>query len=74
MQIVPVPVFGLALRSPMRPDAELGVPVPIRGLVLFKRCPGRLKFPGSDRLLVRVDDDTWHGCGWNGIRSNMVQG
>ena len=41
---VPVAVLGLALRPPVRPDAELRVAEPVGRLVLRKGFPGRLEF------------------------------
>ena len=37
---VPVPGFGDALRTPVSPNAELGILVPIRRFVLEQRIPG----------------------------------
>ena len=40
---VPVAIFGLALWPPVRPDAELGITVPRRRLVLLERFPSWLE-------------------------------
>src|ERR1700761_8374985 len=42
---VPVSMFGLALRSPMGPDAELGIAEPVWHAVLFQGFP-----VGSERV------------------------
>jgi hypothetical protein len=38
---VPVAVHRDALRSPMCPDAEFGILIPLRGLVIEERLPRR---------------------------------
>src|SRR5579862_3088336 len=39
---IPIAVFGHTLRAPVRPNAELGVTIPFRSLVLEQRIPVRL--------------------------------
>src|SRR3954452_17499241 len=46
---VPVPLFGHALRGPVRPDPELRVAEPVWRDVLFERFPRGLKRTGGDR-------------------------
>ncbi len=36
---VPIPHFGYALRTPMRPDTQFGIPVPFWDLITLKRIP-----------------------------------
>src|SRR5208283_1189225 len=43
---VPVAILRLALRPPMCPNPKLGVPKPVRRLVLLQRIPRRLKWAG----------------------------
>jgi len=43
---IPIPVLRLALRAPMRPDAELGIPKPLGNLVVLEGFPRRFEFSG----------------------------
>ena len=45
---VPVAAFSGRLRSPMGPDAELGVAEPVRNFIRFKRFAGSLEGAGHD--------------------------
>ena len=54
---IPVALLRLALRTPVRPDAELGVTKPVRRLILLERIPRRLKFSRRNRFRRRVDED-----------------
>ena len=58
---IPVAVLRLALRPPVRPDAELGVAKPLRALVLLQRIPCRLEFARGHRLGGGADDDEGDG-------------
>ena len=49
---VPVAVHGHGLRSPVGPDAELGVAEPVGTLVLLQRVHGRLERPVGDGVTV----------------------
>ena len=48
---VPVAVFNRRLRSPVRPDAELGIAKPVRNLVGLQRFPGWQERSALRRLL-----------------------
>jgi hypothetical protein len=54
---VPIAVLRLALRTPMRPNAELRVAKPVGTPVLLERFPRRLEFTGMDRFVFGWDDD-----------------
>ena len=45
---VPVAVFDGGLRTPMRPDAELGIAIPVRNLPFAKRLARTLEGAGRD--------------------------
>ena len=71
---IPVAVFRLALRSPMRPDAKLGVTKPIRHLILLERVPGRLKFARRNRFRRRIDNHFGNSGLRNGIPRQQSAG
>src|SRR6185437_12757906 len=52
---VPIAVLGLALRAPMRPDAELRVAKPFRGLVIRQRTPIRFERPFRDGRQIQFN-------------------
>ena len=58
---IPVAHLGLALRTPMRPDAKLHVAVPVGHLVVGERFPRRLKWPGRDAEAGRRGNVRWRG-------------
>src|ERR1035437_7848617 len=51
---VPVAELGGRFRSPVRPDPELGVAVPIRHLVILERFPGAAKRPRGNLRAFRL--------------------
>ena len=67
---IPVPLLGFALGAPVRPDAELGVPEPVRRLILRGQgFPRGLKRPGRDvgkHIGARVPGIRWVGLGRRG--------
>ena len=68
---IPVAHFRLALRPPVRPDAELRVAEPVRHLIAAgERFPGRLKRPGGDAKSRRRDNRRRCGRINNGGRSD----
>ncbi len=72
---IPVAVFGHALRTPMRPDAELGIAIPLGRVIGQQGIPIRLKrafaieslngrlhgytVPGSARQFMRLAPGGW---------------
>ena len=72
---IPVALFRLALRPPMRPNAKLGVAEPLGKLVIGERLPRRLELSGGHRLFLCVRLAGGGGqCGemfglrWGGIK------
>src|ERR1017187_7992993 len=67
---IPVALFGLTLRTPVRPDAELGVAIPVRDLKGGKRFKRWFEWPGRDTKSRRRNNRHGrgrqrHGLGWN---------
>src|SRR5665213_3264073 len=54
---IPIAVFRLALRPPMRPDAELRVAKPFRRLIIRERIPVRLEL-SLRNLEMKIIRDT----------------
>jgi len=45
---VPIALFGLTLWTPVRPDAEFGVAIPVGDAVVAERFAGAFEGAGSD--------------------------
>src|SRR5450631_1405499 len=63
---IPIAVLRHTLRTPMRPDAKLGVAIPFRRVIAEQRVPVRLKRPVAGQIGNVRWRLQWHTvpCAW----------